>query len=73
MNITDVLFMRKTCKVVPTADVADIALGLKLHERDYGIVEKTVTGNPITITDSAKAQNAISCTEGSLAVFYPTK
>ena len=59
MNIKDVLFMRKTGKPIPSADLPDIVFGLKLHERDYGGVVKTATGNPVSIVTNI-AQNAIS-------------
>ena len=59
-DLFDVLYVAKTGKIKPDASLTDIALGLKLHERDFGSVEKTVDYAPIIAVHDAKAGPAVS-------------
>lgn len=59
MDITNVLFTRRTGKIVPSADPWDNLFGMKLNARDYGQVEKTIDFTPIISVSDAIAGNAL--------------
>lgn len=68
MDITNVLFTRRTGKIVPSADPWDNLFGMKLNARDYGEVEKTIDFAPIISVSDALAKPAIDVQCGIVAV-----
>ena len=59
MDITNVLFTRRTGKNVPSAYPCDNLFGMRLNAMDYGEVEKTIDFTPVISISDALAKPAI--------------